>query len=57
LFESLLRALDRDPERIDQVAQLIEDLCQTPEGRRLVPPRVEEILHPIWEVRRQQRGT
>jgi hypothetical protein len=57
LFESLLRALDRDPERIDQVAQLIEDLCQTAEGRQLLPPRVEEILRPIREVRRQQRET
>jgi hypothetical protein len=55
LFESLLRALDRDPERIDQVAQLIEDLCQTPEGRQLLPPRVEQILSPIREVRWTQR--
>jgi hypothetical protein len=55
LFESLLRALDRDPERIDQVAQLIEDLCQTPEGRQLLPPRVEEVIRPICEVRRRQR--
>jgi hypothetical protein len=57
LFESLLRALDRDPERIDQVAQLIEDLSQTPEGRQLLPPRVDEILRPVWEVRRTRRGT
>lgn len=55
LFESLLRALDRDPERIDQVAQLIEDLCQTTEGRQLLPARVEEIIRPICEVRRRQR--
>jgi hypothetical protein len=55
LFESLLRALDRDPERIDQVAQLIEDLCQTPEGKHLLPPRVEEILSPIRQVRQTQR--
>jgi hypothetical protein len=57
LFESLLRALDRDPERIDQVAQLIEDLSQTPEGRQLLPPGVEDLLRPIWEVRRRQRET
>jgi hypothetical protein len=57
LFESLLRALDRDPERIDEVTQLIEDLCQTPEGRQLLPLRVEEILSPIREVRRRQRET
>jgi hypothetical protein len=57
LFESLLRALDRDPERIDQVTQLIEDLCQTPEGRQLLPPRLEEILSPIREVRRKQQET
>jgi hypothetical protein len=57
LFESLLRALDRDPEQIDQIIQLIEDLCQTPEGRQLLPPRLEEILRPIREVRKQQRET
>jgi hypothetical protein len=54
LFESLLRALDRDPERVDQVAQLVQDLRQTPEGRQLLPPGVEELLDPIWEVRRRQ---
>lgn len=36
LLEPLLRALDRQPERIDQIARLIEDLQQTPEGRELV---------------------
>lgn len=54
LFESLMRAIERQPERIDQVASLIEDLQQTPEGRQLLPADLETIWQPIWEVRQQQ---
>lgn len=54
LFESLMRAVDRQPERVDQVASLIEDLQQTPEGRRLLPKDLDTIWQPIWEVRQQQ---
>lgn len=54
LLESLLRALDRDPSRIDQVAGVIEDLLQTPEGRTLLPNNFESVWLPIWEVRQKQ---
>ena len=54
LFESMMRAIDRDPERIDQVASLIEDLQRTPEGRELLPADLETIWKPIWKVRQQQ---
>ena len=56
LLESLLRALDRDPEQIDQVVQLVRELARTPEGKELLPPGVETILEPIERVRKQQRG-
>jgi hypothetical protein len=54
LFESLVRALDRDPERIDQVAQVIEDLRKTPEAQGLLPANLAAIWQPIWQVRQQQ---
>jgi hypothetical protein len=54
LLESLLRALDRDPSRIDQVASVIEDLLQTPDGRSLLPDNFDSIWQPIWSVRKRQ---
>lgn len=51
LLESLVRALDREPERLDQVAQVLEDLQTTEEGRQLLPPDLDVIWQPIWEVR------
>jgi hypothetical protein len=55
LFESLVRALDREPTRLDHVSQVIHDLSQTPEGRQLLPKGFEEIWAPVWEVRKRQR--
>jgi len=55
LFESLLRALDRRPEQLDEVEQVIRDLEQSPEGRMLLPEQLREIWQPISEVRRQQQ--
>lgn len=54
LFESLMRALDRDPQRLEQVAQVIDDLKKSPEGRELLPADLSEIWEPIWEVRQRQ---
>lgn len=54
LFESLVRALDCDPERLDQVAQIIEDLERTDEGKGLLPAGLKSIWDPIWLVRQKQ---
>jgi len=54
LFESLVRALDRDPERLEHVAQVIVDLQQTNEGKKLLPEDLDAIWEPIWAVRAQQ---
>ena len=54
LFESLIRALDRDPERLEQVAQVILDLRQTDDGKALLPEDLDAIWEPIWTVRSQQ---
>ena len=49
LLESLLRALDRDPTAIEQVANGVDDLKKTPEGQQLIPDGFDEIWAPIWE--------
>jgi hypothetical protein len=51
IFESLMRALDRGPERLDQVASLVADLEADPETKSLLPPGFHEIWAPIWEAR------
>lgn len=54
LFESLMRALDREPERLDQVAQIIADLEKTGEGQTMLPEGLHAIWDPIWLVRQKQ---
>lgn len=54
LFESLMRAIDREPERIDQVAAIVEDLRRSPEGRDLLPADFDAIWDPIRKVRLRQ---
>ena len=56
LLEDLVRTASRDPERLEPVRRLIEDLRSTEEGRRIVP----EALYEIWRtvdaaVRREAR--
>jgi hypothetical protein len=50
LLEYMLRALDRDPERLHEVERLLEDLKSTPEGQQLLPPGLEDIWQPIARV-------
>jgi len=52
LLEPLLQALDRNPGRLDQIARLIEDLRQSPEGRQLVSEQFLSIWAPIWAARK-----
>jgi hypothetical protein len=54
LFESLVRSLARDPERIDHVAEVIDDLRMTSEGRRLLPANLDAIWNPVWTIRQKQ---
>ncbi len=54
LFESLVQTLHRNPERLDQMAQLIEELKQTSEGQSLLPEGLDAIWEPIWAVREQR---
>jgi hypothetical protein len=55
LLEPLLQALDRQPTRLDQIARLINDLRQTPEGQQLVTDEFLSIWEPIWATRKRIR--
>jgi hypothetical protein len=54
LLESMVRALARDPERLDHVARLLESLRSTSEGAALLPDSLDEIWSPIWEARNEE---
>jgi hypothetical protein len=51
LMEKLVRAYSRTPEKLDRIAELVDDLCKTPEGRKLLPEGFEELWRTIWEAR------
>src|SRR5262249_24548574 len=55
LFESLLRALDQNPEKLDQVARLVDDLRGAAGTEPLLPEGFDEVWQPIW-VARQKRA-
>jgi hypothetical protein len=37
LFEELVRAYSRNPEKIERISELISDLSKTEEGRKILP--------------------
>jgi len=49
LFESLMKALDQSPGRLDQVAKLVDDLRAA--GDNLLPAGFDEVWLPVWEAR------
>jgi hypothetical protein len=56
LFESLMRTLEREPARLDDVASLVADLQNNPETSALLPEGFAQIWSPIWTVRERLRG-
>ena len=56
LFECMVRALNRDPQRIDDLNNLIQDLRGNPETQNLLPEGLDEIWKPIWEARKMMGG-
>jgi len=52
LFESLMRALVRNPKKLDQVETVIRDLSSTPEGATLIPDDFADIWSPILAARK-----
>jgi len=55
LLESLMRALDRNPEKLDQIAGLVGDVRATAEGRRLLPDGFDSVWDAIWTSRQRIR--
>ena len=51
VLESMVRALARDPERLDHIARLLESLSASDEGRALIPDGLTAVWEPIWEAR------
>jgi hypothetical protein len=51
LFEALVRTLDRDAGRLDQIARLVDDLRHTAEGAALLPDGFDSVWAPIWAAR------
>lgn len=51
VLESMIRALARDPERLDHVERLIKSLAASEEGQALIPDGLESVWAPIWEAR------
>jgi len=56
LFEELVRAVSRHPEKIDRIARLIDDLRQTEKGREALPEGFNEIWEPIIAARKKVEG-
>jgi len=56
LFECMVRAMARDPRRLDDLNSLIQDLKGHPETRELLPDDLDEIWGPIWEARKMMSG-
>ena len=49
LLEDLVRAASRDPERLDVVRRLVNDLRETEDGRAMIPPDLFELWRSIDE--------
>lgn len=53
LFEAMVRALDRNPAKLDHIARLVEDLRQLPAEEQLLPEGFEAIWSPIYAARQR----
>jgi hypothetical protein len=51
LFEALVRTLERNPKKLDQISRLVTDLKKSAEGRSLLPDGFDDIWQPIWAAR------
>jgi hypothetical protein len=53
LFETMVRALHRQPDRLVQVNRLVQDLKKLPESKALLPADFDVIWEPIWQAYRE----
>jgi hypothetical protein len=56
LLEALLRTLAQNPERLDPIGRLIDDLSKTAEGSELLPSGINEVWGPIWKARQGRQS-
>ena len=49
-----MRCVERDPARLEQVAEIISDLEKSSDGRELLPEELDAIWRPIWNVAQRQ---
>jgi hypothetical protein len=48
LFETLTRAFDRSPEKLEHVDRLMRELRSSEGGEQLVPPGFDTVWQPLW---------
>jgi len=51
LLESLMKALAANPEKLDRINRLVDDLCKTDEGQNLLPKGFMQVWESIWQIR------
>jgi hypothetical protein len=52
MLESLVRALESNPEKLDHIERLVTELSSTAEGQALLPEEFEQIWKPLWQARK-----
>ncbi len=55
VLEALLRTLSRDPDALDHVARLVDDLARAPDGTAVIPDDFQLIWDPVRTVRQAMR--
>jgi hypothetical protein len=45
-----MKCVERDPARLEAVAEIIRDLEKSPDGQKLLPDKFDAIWRPIWNV-------
>jgi hypothetical protein len=55
LFECMVRAMAKDPRRLDDLKNFVEDFRSHPETSDLLPDGIDEIWEPIWKAREMMR--
>jgi hypothetical protein len=50
IFERIVRTLAGEPQRLNDIGRLIEDLSRTPEGRTLLPSALSQIWRAIQKL-------
>ena len=56
LFETMVRTLERNPAKLDQIERLVADLSKTKDGQLLLPEGFDAIWKPIWAARERNRS-